>query len=257
MHGNMRISTFSMNHPNRMQKTRWFPALACLTAALLTTTPLLIAHAQEKNGAQKEGNPARSSPVQKLMLEQKQFAQGKLYALKVPKSSGYRVVPVLSKTLANIESPLWQNASGLKKPIFLINGGFFDPNNSLTTSFVFNKGMLTGDPRINPQLMNNPKLVPYLPKIFNRSEFRVYLCQKQQGVFETEYDIVPHNEPIPATCLLQDSLGAGPALLPKLEDFNEGFVDYNASGKITRDPVGVCSKNARSVVGLTKQGSFC
>lgn len=189
-----------------------------------------------------------------LQLEKKQFPQGTLYVLKVPANSGFRVRPFLSSTLATIESPVWQNAVKGPKPLFLINAGFFDPNNSLTTSFVFQGGALVGDPRVNPQLVNNPKLVPYLPKIFNRSEFRSYLCQSQGDRVKTRYDIVPHGDPIPNQCLLQESLGAGPNLLPKLEDFTEGFVDYNAQGKLTRDPIGVCARNARSVVGLAPNG---
>lgn len=198
-------------------------------------------------------HPASAPGITRL-LEQKQFPQGTLYTLKVPKNSGLKVVPVLSKTLATIDSQLWQDAVGQAKPVFLINGGFFDPNNSLTTSFVFQDGMLAGDPRINPQLVNNPKLIPYLPKIFNRPEFRVYLCQKTKGQFDTQYDIALHDDAIPSDCLLKESLGAGPTLLPKLDDFAEGFVDYNEAGKLTRDPIGVCSKNARSAVGLTANG---
>jgi hypothetical protein len=187
-------------------------------------------------------------------LEQKQFPQGTLYTLTVPKGAHFKVLPVLSKTLATIDSQIWQSPAGHAKPVFVINGGFFDPNNSLTISFVFQKGMLAGDPRINPQLVNNPKLIPYLPKIFNRPEFRVYLCQKAQGQFETQYDIAPHDTAIPKDCLLQDSLGAGPTLLPSVEGVAEGFLDYNDAGKLTRDPIGVCAKNARSAVGLTANG---
>lgn len=189
-----------------------------------------------------------------LQLEQKQFPQGTLYVLNVRANSGFKVQPFLSNRLATIESPVWQNLGKGKAPVFLINGGFFDPNNSLTTSFVFQEGALAGDPRVNPQLVNNPKLVPYLPKIFNRSEFRTYLCQSKDNRVKTRYDIVPHNDPIPDKCLLQESLGAGPSLLPKVEDYAEGFVDYNAQGKLTRDPIGVCARNARSVVGLTPNG---
>jgi hypothetical protein len=189
-----------------------------------------------------------------LQLEQKQFPQGTLYVLKVPANNKFKVQPFLSTALASIASPLWQSAGLGKSPVFLINGGFFDPKNSLTTSFVFQEGALVGDPRVNPQLVNNPKLVPYLPKIFNRSEFRSYLCQAKGNRVKTRYDIVPHSDPIPNQCLLQESLGAGPNLLPKLEDFTEGFVDYNPAGKLTRDPIGVCVRNARSVVGLTANG---
>lgn len=196
----------------------------------------------------------KGGALSRLTLEQKQFPQGMLYVLKVPSASGFRVQPALSGTLATVASPVWQTVVPGKLPVFLINAGFFDPNNSLTTSFVFQGGSLTGDPRVNPQLVNNPKLVPYLPKIFNRSEFRAYLCRVQGERVKTRYDIVPHNAPIPEHCLLEDSLGAGPSLLPKLDDLGEGFVDYNAEGKLTRDPIGVCSRNARSVLGLTPAG---
>jgi hypothetical protein len=189
-----------------------------------------------------------------LSLEQKQFPQGMLYVLTVPAQSDFRVRPGISNVLATVDAPVWQNTSSGKKPVFIVNGGFFDPNNSLTTSFVSLKGSLVGDPRLNPQLVNNPKLVPYLPKIFNRPEFRSYLCQDQGNRVETRYDIALHSEPIPDHCLLQSSLGAGPSLLPRLGDYAQGFVDYNAQGKLTRDPIGVCARNARTVVGLTADG---
>jgi len=187
-------------------------------------------------------------------LEQKQFPQGMLYVLNVPAHSKFRVRPAISNVLAAVDAPVWQSALPGKKPVFIVNGGFFDPNNSLTTSFVAQKGSIVGDPRLNPQLVNNPKLVPYLPKIFNRPEFRSYLCQSSDNRVQTRYDIVLHNVPIPDRCLLQSSLGAGPTLLPSLEDFAQGFVDYNPQGKLTRDPIGVCAHNARSVVGLTANG---
>lgn|GEM_PF-1160516 len=189
-----------------------------------------------------------------LPLEQKHFPNGTIYVLTVPARSIYRVRPFLSTVLSPIDAPVWQSAVPGKKPVFLLNGGFFDPKNSLTTSFLVQKGAIVGDPRLNPQLVNNPKLVPYLPKIFNRPEFRTYLCQAKDNRVETQYDIALHNDPIPDKCLLQSSLGAGPTLLPNLDDYEQGFVDYNPQGKLTRDPIGVCVRNARSVIGLTAKG---
>ncbi|MCE3234941.1 MAG: putative periplasmic protein [Vampirovibrio sp.] len=252
---NMRISTLTMRNPKTFlpQNPLRVMMLSFLTlglfGALSVTLNIIPAVAGERiantTASEKPAEPAT------LPMEQKKFPQGTLYVLKVPANARYKVSPMISKTLASIDSQLWKTP----KPLFIINGGFFDPNNSLTTSFVFKDGIMSGDPRINPQLVNNPKLVPYLPKIFNRTEFRVYLCQSEPGKFQTRYDIALHNAPIPDKCLLQDSLGAGPALLPQLSDFNEGFVDYNAAGKLTRDPIGVCAKNARSVVGITSDGS--
>lgn len=197
-------------------------------------------------------------------LEQKTFAQGVLYVLKISAQAPYRVVPALSPTLLGVTSPNWGSlaprsvgeAEKTAPPIFIINGGFFDPKNSLTTSFVYQGGILKADPRVNPQLISNAKLAPYLPKIFNRPEFRSYICQKASGSFQTRYDIALHNAPVPPDCLLQNSIGAGPTLLPRLGDFEEGFVDYGAGNKVIRDPIGVCSRNARSVVGITEKGDL-
>lgn len=225
--------------------------LFTLTALILALGVSIKSQAQNEPATEKAVN-AKSIPN----LEHKAFPQGGLYVMQIPAQGNYKVIPLVSKTLATVASQVWQNSALTrgKKPLFLINGGFFDPNNSLTTSFIFQGGLLTADPRINPNLVNNPKLVPYLPKIFNRPEFRLYLCQKETGSFQTRYDIALRNDPAPQDCLLQSALGAGPTLLPKVEDFNEGFVDYNPAGKLTRDPIGVCALNARSAVGITEKG---
>ncbi|HEY9687657.1 MAG TPA: phosphodiester glycosidase family protein [Coleofasciculaceae cyanobacterium] len=193
--------------------------------------------------------PQKTTPQASLRLEQKAFPDGTLYSLRVPAGSPYQIAPVLSEKLAGIEAMVWK----AKKPLFIINGGFFDPQNSLTTSYVSQDGALMGDPRLNPRLVDNPKLAPYLPKIFDRSEFRVYQCQADGGL-TLRYDITRHSAETPKECRLQSAIGAGPVLLPQVTDYEEGFVDYNTQGKVSRDPIGVCAKNARSAVGLTEQG---
>ncbi|WMU93316.1 hypothetical protein EMOOHJMP_00122 [Microcystis phage MaAM05] len=214
----------------------------------------------QQTTASADRKTAPGTLTQPLALERKKFPQGEIYVLKVPARSGYKVVPAVSKTLATLKSPIWQSTTqpglGGQKPLFIINGGFFDPSNSLTTSFIFQGGLLVADPRINTNLVSNEKLVPYLPKIFNRPELRLYLCQGSNGSFQTQYDITPRNASIPKDCLLQSSLGAGPTLLPQLQDLSEGFVDYNAAGKRTRDPIGVWALNARSAVGITEKGDI-
>lgn len=233
--------------PNRLLSLIGLSALFMLIFSVQNLT----SEAQNQQEASKPGTE-KSVPA----LEYKQFPQGGLYVMQVPAQSNYKVIPTVSKTLATVASKVWRNSAlnRGKDPLFIINGGFFDPTNSLTTSFVFQGGLLTADPRINPNLVNNAKLLPYLPKIFNRPEFRLYLCQNASGSFQTRYDIALRNDPAPQDCLLQSALGAGPTLLPKVEDVSEGFVDYNEAGKVTRDPVGVCALNARSAVGITEQG---
>lgn len=127
-----------------------------------------------------------------------------------------------------------------------INAGFFDPNNGLTTSAVVVDGALVADPRQNPRLMENPDLSSYLDDILNRSAFRRYTCD---GI--PRYAITFHQDPIPTGCTLEDSVGAGPQLLPASTAIEEGFLDP-ATG---RDAIGSQSANARSAVGITADGA--
>ncbi len=221
------------------------------SAVFLAVVALGVLSMSGLNRASANNQPPAQPPS--LSLEKKQFPKGDLYILEVSADAPYLVVPAIAKPLSTIEAPVWKNIKE-KSPVFLINGGFFDPNNGLTTSFIFENGVLSGDPRLNPQLIGNAKIQPYLPKIFDRSEFRTYVCRNTAGQFKTRYDIVAHESPIPTDCVMQASIGAGPSLLPKLGDLEEGFVDYDAQGKLIRDPIGVCALNARSVLGLTEQG---
>ena len=131
----------------------------------------------------------------------------------------------------------------------VLNGGFFDPNNGQTTSFITVDGALAADPRHNQQLMNNPDLAIYIDAILNRSEFRRYDCGDS-----IRYDITPHSAPMPQGCLLHMALGAGPQLLPDTSQA-EGFTDYR-NGALIRDALGGQSRNARSAVGLKPDGTL-
>ncbi|NET39813.1 MAG: phosphodiester glycosidase family protein, partial [Cyanothece sp. SIO1E1] len=115
--------------------------------------------------------------------------------------------------------------------------------------YVIQQGERLVDPRLNPRLINNPDLAPYLSQILNRSEFRRYDCGGN-----THYDIAPHQAPAPADCQLVDALGAGPSLLPELTAVEEGFLDF-ANGEVVRDALGSRYPNARTAVGITSDGS--
>ena len=115
-----------------------------------------------------------------------------------------------------------------------------------TTSYVVRQGKLIADPKENERLVNNPNLKSYLGQIFNRTEFRRYLCGQT-----TRYSIALHNQSPPADCQLIDAIGAGPRLLPELTLEKEGFVD-NAN---KRDALGSNQPNARTAVGITRDGS--
>jgi hypothetical protein len=132
----------------------------------------------------------------------------------------------------------------------VLNGGFFDPKNQLSTSYIIQNGKITGEPRDNPKLVNNPDLAPYLPLILNRSEFRRYQC----GV-NIYYDIVKHNQPIPFGCDLVDALGGGPQLLPELTSIAEGFTAYRGD-ELIRDAIGINQPNARTAIAITPGGDL-
>jgi len=94
--------------------------------------------------------------------------------------------------------------------------------------------------------VNNPNLKSYLNQIFNRTEFRRYLCG---GV--TRYDVSPHNRHLPQGCELIDAVGAGPQLLPKLNLVTEAFTDVAHK----RDALGSNELNARTAIGIKHDGT--
>ena len=131
----------------------------------------------------------------------------------------------------------------------VINGGFFDPYNAQTTSFVTVNGTLVANPQDNRRLIDNPALTPYLDQIFNRSEFRRYACGEA-----VRYDITQHSAPVPDGCMLHSALGAGPQLLPEDTSQQEGFTDY-VDSTLVRDAIGSQQRNARSAIGIAQDGT--
>jgi hypothetical protein len=184
----------------------------------------------------------RTSFLEKIVqYEQRTLGQSEAHILVIPSQSQFSIAPALSPKLNTIEEFQKQY-----RAIAIINAGFFDPNNQKTTSVVVIGGKLMADPRKNERLVNNPDLKPYLAKILNRSEFRRYICNKS-----IYYDIALHNEPISKGCQFMDAVGGGPQLLPELTSEQEGFVDKAKS----RDALGSTRPNARTAVGITRDGS--
>lgn len=188
---------------------------------------------------------ATKSPPPEIQYQTHTFDRSTIHTLSIPPHGGFLVTPAVESQLSNLATFLDKY-----QPIAIINGGFFDPNNQKTASYIILNGDLVADPSTNERLVNNPKLVPYIDKILNRSEFRRYQCNSK-----TRYDIVLHSEPIPEDCQLVDALGAGPMLLPEDNSFEEGFVDY-ANEQVIRDALGSQRPNARSAVGITPEGTI-
>ncbi len=183
-----------------------------------------------------------SSSSGTIRYEQRTLSNSLVHIVWIPASSRFFVTPALSNQVKPIE-----DFSKISRSSIILNGGFFDPVNQKSTSYVVLQGNLVADPRKNERLINNPSLKPYLTKILNRSEFRRYLCGQT-----IRYDITFHSKPAITGCKLIDALGGGPSLLPKLTLVQEGFVD-KANGK---DALGSQQPNARSAIGITHNGSI-
>ncbi len=132
-----------------------------------------------------------------------------------------------------------------QKFTLVVNGGFFDGKNKKTVSYVVIDGELAADPTDNENLIGNKYLEPYMEKILNRSELRVYDFQGY-----TVYDITPHSEPVPVNCTLKHSLQAGPMLVPELRLEEEFFVLKDENGKIISESASALHRFARTAIGI-------
>lgn len=185
------------------------------------------------------------------------FQRATIHSLSIPAHSKLIVVPAVATHLAPLASFVEEGGA-----IAGVNGGFFDPVNQKTTSYIVLQGEVVADPTQNDRLMSNPDMIPYLEQILDRAEFRQYQCaqsnqldQSDQADQTIRYDIASRSEPLPEGCQLVASLGAGPRLLPELTLVEEGFADI-VNGEVIRDAIGSRSPNARTAIGLTPAGEI-
>ncbi len=169
--------------------------------------------------------------------------------LKAPK--GTHIVKINSASDFNIEPFVADNLITAKEVFnknnnirLLINGGFFDPNNEKTISYVVMNGKVVLDPTQNEALMTNDDLKPHIDKILNRGEFRVLECGGKK-----KYDIAYHNDSVESTCSILHSIQAGPILDDRLDLEKEYFVVQKES-VVVRDSISALKKVARSAVGI-------
>lgn len=188
---------------------------------------------------------ASSPPSPELRISQYSLPRSTVHVVVIPTAVPQRfaIEPVLAQGLELLEG--WARQSNA---IAALNGGFFDPANRQSISYVIQQGEITADPRQNQRLVANPSLAPDLEQIFNRAEFRHYRC----GV-SNRYAIAPHRDPAPLGCQIETALGAGPQLLPELTLEAEAFLSVS-NGTVIRDPLGYSRPNARSAVGILANG---
>ncbi len=134
---------------------------------------------------------------------------------------------------------------------FVVNAGFFDPKNQKTVSYVTIDGKVVLDPKQNESLMSNAALKPYLPKILNRSEFRILEDNKGKIL----YDIASHNDAVPDGYIIKHSIQAGPMLVPVLK-LEEEFFILKRDGKIISESASSLHKYARTAIGIKNNRVF-
>lgn len=213
--------------------------------SLLVACGLILSSSFYQSSSDKSIAQIGSQLEESIRYEAKEQETSIIHIVTVPPHRNLVVTPVLEGKL----QPITHFATKYQA-IAVINGGYFDPNNQKTTSYLIKDGKILADPRTNERLIDNPDLAPYLGKILNRAEFRRYLCGE-----DIRYDIALHNIPTPEGCELQDALGGGPGLLPKDTSVQEGFMAYS-DGKIIRNAIGATSPNARSAVGIKDNGDI-
>lgn len=169
-----------------------------------------------------------------------------VYIAKINNAPDYRVEPYVAVQLTEAKDAY--NAATMK---LLINGGYFDPNNGKTASFVVIDKKIVSDPRENEALMSNEALKPYMDRILNRGEFRILKCEKGK----LKYDIAYHNDSPLQGCEILHSIQAGPVLDSRMDLEKEYFLVKN-DGVIVRDSISASKQVARSAIGLKENDIY-
>lgn len=125
-----------------------------------------------------------------------------------------------------------------------VNGGYFDPQNEKTISYIVINRQTYEDPIMNENLLGNQFLRKNLAKVLNRTEFRIVDCDNKY-----RYEMVPHNTPVDFTCDVVHAIQGGPLILPELRLEEELFVVKNGD-EVVRESCSVLHKTARTIFGL-------
>lgn len=157
-----------------------------------------------------------------------------------------RVLPYYVKELKTNKEVYEETGARL-----VVNAGFFDPKNQKSVSYATINGQVVLNPQNNENLMGNEALQPFLPKILNRSEFRVLEDEKGRLL----YDIAPHNAETPEGYTIKHSIQGGPALFPELRLEEEFFVLVR-DGKIVSESASALHKYARTAIGIRENNIY-
>jgi len=181
------------------------------------------------------------------------FGTQPINAIEIKENDGiYHITLEQNKKLAKrlkcvTVDDLMSNSEVHKKSeaILTVNGGFFDPQNKKTISFITTDGQTSADPLFNENLFSDALLRKNLDKILNRSEFRILECFSGY-----KFEIAQHKSPIDFECQLMNSVQAGPLVYPKLQLEEEFFIVKDQEGNVVRESASVLHKTARTIIGL-------
>lgn len=164
------------------------------------------------------------------------------YAVVVDTKSGaWNIVPSINKPITTTTKSAQENNAWAA-----MNGGYFNMSDGDSVSFVTVDGKQICDPKTNKALVENEKLKPFLPQIFNREEFRVYADKKGKR----SYTIEKHDTPVPTGSKLVHALQGGPMLLPAYTAREGAFVRTDDKG-VESDSIGTAKPAARTAIGIT------
>ena len=178
--------------------------------------------------------------------------KNKISVLIVPIGKPFELRPVLNATTC----PTSESATK-EDAIVSVNGGYFNLHGGSSagssagssTGYITINGQQVCTPKDNDALVKNPKLKPFLEKIFDRSELRFIADAKGKVMVR----IQPHSEALPQGFTLQHSLQAGPRLLPTVTSKEEAFLRTEPDGSLT-DSIGCLKPAARTAFGITREG---
>jgi len=186
-----------------------------------------------------------------LVLTSLMFTQALGVELKKSDGIYHVILKANNKTLKKLKCVSTQDLTTNReihkksKAVLTINGGFFDPVNKKTVSYVYSDRGLIEDPIFNENLYKSAIVRKNMDKILNRSEFRILECFDGYKA-----EISSHKNPVDFECQLVNSVQAGPLIYPQLRLEEEFFIVKDDDGNIIRESASVLHRVPRTIVGL-------
>lgn len=171
------------------------------------------------------------------------------------KRIGHKIKPYIAPELDTVKNVYKTNDF-----IFVVNGGFFDPQTAAPASYVTIDCETVENPYDNASLLNS-FTDEEMEMIASRAELRIYVNKYNK----LRFDIAFHKDGVPDGWKIKHALQAGPMVYPKMDLEKEYFVKYGEDGKVVRDSIEALKRRARAAVALkgndlyviifTKQGT--